>query len=164
MEDKHAFPSDAADKVLVRMPDGMRDSLKKAAKANNRTMNAEIIARLQLTFDETIVTTVEARARLGPEEKRVQFNADEIAAKVVERLTAQAADLQEDGNLGSGERQSAPRYIIIGNLGREGGVLPGFERPKVVGLLAKSLGVNDGEKVNVQPPSSLRPKPRKSKN
>lgn len=52
MIDKTAFPSDTADKVLVRMPDGMRDQLKAAAKASNRTMNAEIIARLQASFTE----------------------------------------------------------------------------------------------------------------
>ena len=51
MSDKTAFPSDTADKVLVRMPDGMRDQLKDAAKTNNRTMNAEIVARLQQSFD-----------------------------------------------------------------------------------------------------------------
>lgn len=50
MSDKSAFPSDAADKVLVRMPDGMRDRLKTEAKTNNRTMNAEIVARLLQTF------------------------------------------------------------------------------------------------------------------
>ncbi|MDD2711303.1 MAG: Arc family DNA-binding protein [Simplicispira sp.] len=50
MNDKTAFPSDTADKVLVRMPDGMRDHLKAAAKTNNRTMNAEIVARLQQSF------------------------------------------------------------------------------------------------------------------
>lgn len=52
MIDKTAFPSDTADKVLVRMPDGMRDQLKAAAKASNRTMNAEIVARLQSSFAE----------------------------------------------------------------------------------------------------------------
>lgn len=50
MSDKSAFPSDTADKVLVRMPEGMRDQLKDAAKTNNRTMNAEIVARLQESF------------------------------------------------------------------------------------------------------------------
>lgn len=50
MENKDAFPSDVADKVLVRMPDGMRDKLKAAAKTNCRTMNAEIVARLEQTF------------------------------------------------------------------------------------------------------------------
>lgn len=47
---KPPFPSDVADKFLLRLPDGMREELKSAAKANNRTMNAEIVARLQSTF------------------------------------------------------------------------------------------------------------------
>ena len=35
-----------ADKYIVRFPDGMRDRLKEEAKSNNRTLNAEIISRL----------------------------------------------------------------------------------------------------------------------
>ena len=31
------------DKYVIRFPDGMRDKLKKAAKENNRSLNAEII-------------------------------------------------------------------------------------------------------------------------
>lgn len=50
MSEKQIYPSDTADKVLVRMPDGMREQLKVAAKSNNRTMNAEIVARLQSSF------------------------------------------------------------------------------------------------------------------
>lgn len=37
-------------KFLVRMPDGMRDRIAEAAKANGRSMNAEIVHRLELTF------------------------------------------------------------------------------------------------------------------
>lgn len=44
-------PQDA-DKYIVRFPDGMRERLKNAAKANNRTLNAEIVARLQASFDK----------------------------------------------------------------------------------------------------------------
>lgn len=40
------YPSDSADKTLVRFPDGMRDLLREEAKKNNRSLNAEIIARL----------------------------------------------------------------------------------------------------------------------
>ncbi|MDP4076247.1 Arc family DNA-binding protein [Acidovorax sp. A1169] len=39
-----------ADKYIVRFPDGMRDRLKAAAKYNNRTLNAEIVARLEGSF------------------------------------------------------------------------------------------------------------------
>ena len=37
-------------KFLVRMPDGMRDRIAAEAKANNRSMNSEIIARLEASF------------------------------------------------------------------------------------------------------------------
>ncbi|RYE42618.1 MAG: Arc family DNA-binding protein [Hyphomicrobiales bacterium] len=40
----------AADKYIVRFPDGMREQIAATAKANNRTMNAEIVARLDQTF------------------------------------------------------------------------------------------------------------------
>lgn len=42
--------SRALDKVIVRLPDGMRDKLKEAASANGRSMNAEIVARLENSF------------------------------------------------------------------------------------------------------------------
>jgi len=35
------------DKVIVRLPDGMRDRIKAAAERNNRSMNAEIVATLE---------------------------------------------------------------------------------------------------------------------
>ena len=35
-----------SDQVKLRLPDGMRDELKEAAKVNGRSMNAEIIDRL----------------------------------------------------------------------------------------------------------------------
>lgn len=38
------------DKFIVRLPDGMRDQISEAAKAANRTMNAEIVARLEWSF------------------------------------------------------------------------------------------------------------------
>ena len=39
-------------KFMLRLPDGMRDSISTAATTNNRSMNAEIVARLELSFDE----------------------------------------------------------------------------------------------------------------
>lgn len=41
-------PGRGSDQFPLRFPDGMRDQLKKAAKENNRSLNAEIIARLEL--------------------------------------------------------------------------------------------------------------------
>lgn len=85
MAEKNLYPSDQADKVLVRMPDGMRDRLKEAAKANNRTMNAEIVARLQESFHVkgagVAVMRMEAEGALQPSP-----SADEIATEVVKKL------------------------------------------------------------------------------
>lgn len=39
------------DKFMLRMPDGMRDRLKDEAASNNRSLNAEIVARLERTLD-----------------------------------------------------------------------------------------------------------------
>lgn len=36
-----------SDKFMLRLPDGMRDRIKTAADANNRSMNAEIVATLE---------------------------------------------------------------------------------------------------------------------
>lgn len=48
-------PSAKADRFLVRMPDGMRESLKQSAAQSLRTMNAEILfligRGIEVTYD-----------------------------------------------------------------------------------------------------------------
>lgn len=48
------YPSESQDRYIVRFPDGMRDRIAEAAKANNRSMNSEIIARLEASFESSI--------------------------------------------------------------------------------------------------------------
>nr|WP_286194461.1 Arc family DNA-binding protein [Agrobacterium sp. Ap1] len=45
MSDK--YPSQLAERFQVRMPEGLRDQIRNHADANNRSMNAEIIALLE---------------------------------------------------------------------------------------------------------------------
>lgn len=47
-------PSDSADKFIVRMPPGMRETLAELAAKNGRSMNAEVVERLleSITFTE----------------------------------------------------------------------------------------------------------------
>lgn len=47
-DDAEAQHPNLLGKFMLRMPFGMRSQLKAAAKANNRTMNAEIISRLKV--------------------------------------------------------------------------------------------------------------------
>ena len=44
------FPSQLQERFIIRLPDGMRDRIAEAAKASGRSMNAEIVSRLQSTF------------------------------------------------------------------------------------------------------------------
>lgn len=41
------MPSRTADQYIVRFPDGLRDKIKALAKANRRSMNAEIVLALE---------------------------------------------------------------------------------------------------------------------
>ena len=45
-------PSDLADKFMLRMPEGLRASLKHHATLNKRSMNAEIISRIEASLNE----------------------------------------------------------------------------------------------------------------
>lgn len=47
---KELPPSRTAEQFVVRFPDGMRNKIAEAAKSSNRSMNAEIVARLESTF------------------------------------------------------------------------------------------------------------------
>lgn len=51
MTNKSLPPSRTADQFVVRLPDGMRDKLKDAAESNNRSANAEIVVRLEQSFE-----------------------------------------------------------------------------------------------------------------
>lgn len=42
-----------SDKFMLRLPEGMREQIKAAAEGNSRSMNAEIVARLEASFATT---------------------------------------------------------------------------------------------------------------
>jgi hypothetical protein len=43
-------PVHSLDKFILRLPEGMRERIGVAARANKRTMNAEIVSRLERSF------------------------------------------------------------------------------------------------------------------
>jgi hypothetical protein len=50
MPEKPPAPSNVADKFMLRLPDGVRDRIAGEAEKNKRSMNAEIVARLEKSF------------------------------------------------------------------------------------------------------------------
>ena len=64
------------DRYMLRLPDGMRDRIKAAAEANNRSMNAEIVATLEDKYPDpfsftALVNLLRALERLGPAETQM---------------------------------------------------------------------------------------------
>lgn len=47
---KKNFPSDTLDKFMLRFPSGMREQIKEESNKNGRSMNAEIVHRLEVSF------------------------------------------------------------------------------------------------------------------
>ncbi|MCQ0990351.1 Arc family DNA-binding protein [Jiella marina] len=61
-------PAQPQDKYVLRLPDGMRDRIKAAADVNNRSMNAEIIARLEGSFIDDASEQIERQDRMLSEQ------------------------------------------------------------------------------------------------
>lgn len=47
------YPSDNLDKFMLRLPKGMREKIKAHAEESGRSMNSEIISRLEASFGRT---------------------------------------------------------------------------------------------------------------
>lgn len=51
------YSSRTADKFVVRLPDGMRERVAELARENHRSMNAEIVSRLETSLNTSEVDT-----------------------------------------------------------------------------------------------------------
>lgn len=70
------FPSEEKEKFMLRMPEGLREKLASVAQANGRSMNSELITRIEASFD----------VRIGLESDIARMLEDFINAKVADRL------------------------------------------------------------------------------
>ena len=59
------YSSRTADKFVVRLPDGMREQIAVVAASSHRSMNSEIIARLQKSLEQPHKDLVEVDAPEG---------------------------------------------------------------------------------------------------
>lgn len=75
------------------MPEAMRDSLMEASKNSGRSMNAEIVARLQASLQtkparaDTMTRIEEHLARLGQAQERMEKREAELLAQIKGRAT-----------------------------------------------------------------------------
>ncbi len=104
-------PIQGADKYIVRFPPGMRDKIAADAKRNGRSMNAEIVARLQVAEPARGQSTlIEAMARLNLDLSRAEID---VQRKSLE-LSALATKLRAAVRLlGRTQYAHDPNYEIL---------------------------------------------------
>lgn len=75
------------EQYMVRFPPGMRDRIKVAASENGRSMNSEIIARLEESLRlDGVATTIEVRGSEGATPDDLMVAADRLADQVVDKM------------------------------------------------------------------------------
>lgn len=76
-----------SDKFIVRLPAGMRDRIKDAADTHGRTMNAEVVARLEATFVDDIDAPTGAHLEALAEMESLMRVLLELVVETNERLS-----------------------------------------------------------------------------
>ncbi|MBC8718806.1 Arc family DNA-binding protein [Ochrobactrum sp. Marseille-Q0166] len=84
-----------SDKFMLRFPEGMRDRIRAEAEQNNRSMNAEIIHRLQTTLE---MDTYEPQVNAHAETEDDAFNRARSLLNEVDALLANANKLRKSKN------------------------------------------------------------------
>lgn len=79
------------DQFVVRFPDGMRDKIAEAAKDNNRSMNAEIVARLEDSF----MSSAASRYRWALAQINDASSVQTTVSMLAEAISEQTAELLE---------------------------------------------------------------------
>lgn len=78
MSDEKQYPSQLADRFQIRMPEGLRDRIRASAEANNRSMNAEILARLEGSYESG-----------QHQQAKLKVDIEELVKSTVERILSE---------------------------------------------------------------------------
>lgn len=91
--ERKPYPSETQERFIVRLPDGMRDRIADAAKTAGRSMNAEIVARLQDSFDgpKLGIGPGSTGEQLKQAKVELESASDAIVERVVQRLIERGA-------------------------------------------------------------------------
>ncbi|MBC2692694.1 Arc family DNA-binding protein [Pseudomonas sp. MBT-1] len=83
-----------AEKFVVRLPDGMRGKINEVARTNHRSMNSEIIERLDRTLieDATGILNVDLMAQLSIRCKELEARLEELQDQPTVNLLKRALE------------------------------------------------------------------------
>lgn len=95
-------PGRGSEQFVVRLPDGMRDRIKQAAETSGRSMNQEIVERLQESFEYPELRAAAARERsyieTGWEKAKTELAAAKDALEQQKIITRQLQALIGDNS------------------------------------------------------------------
>jgi plasmid stability protein len=79
-------PSRTADRIIIRLPDGMRERLKRRADANGHSMTAEVVAILSYMLGDAELDELDKlRVQLVMANERAKASAQQLEAHEEER-------------------------------------------------------------------------------
>ena len=145
---------------MVRMPEGMRDRIAESAKANNRSMNSEIIAMLELA---------EAGTQLSDAALQQQQSLNSLVNSLMSVLSMTAHYLREVAAMVP--RESASTKELMDNIElyaqgiQRGNFGEAVASLQSVAELGKTMGILDPETGRTKPEYAhlLKPLPTKEK-
>ncbi|MFC0132057.1 Arc family DNA-binding protein [Massilia eurypsychrophila] len=120
----------AADKYIVRLPEGMRDRIAAAAKESNRSMNAEIVQRLAITLSSSEELNAELESAGYAVLPRL------MTMEIADRAATEGASIQEMTAriFAAGMHKDAPEVLYIS-------VQPGATVQDVRAVLEAAKGI-----------------------
>lgn len=83
-----------ADKFVVRLPDGMRERISEVSRTNHRSMNSEIIKRMERTLleDATGILNVDLMEQLSNRCKELEARLEELQDQPTVNLLKRALE------------------------------------------------------------------------
>lgn len=138
-----------SDRFMLRLPDGMRDRIKAAAEANNRSMNAEIVATLEKQYpvplDERVRALVAISLEMeGISERMESASPGEERDRLIDELVQLSHKLS----------QLRRRHQAHPNLAMGSGITPSSEHIGISALIGKMMGstpIDDGDAMGSRP-------------
>lgn len=93
-----ATNSRTADKFVVRLPDGMRERVAEVARTNHRSMNSEIIDRLEQSLLNNRLKPAQSESPVQSESVDTEGLKSELsrAYRIIDRLLQNSTATQED--------------------------------------------------------------------
>lgn len=85
-----------SDQFMVRFPDGLRDRIRSAAETNSRSMNAEIVYRLEASFTFMEAHHIKPAAEGSPSEALQVMPTEHRLLHAIEALQTQLANLRAE--------------------------------------------------------------------